>query len=135
MLYLSVSLLRAGHVLIDTWWNVNEPPALPPVFIFLVLIDTWWNVNYYYIYRTFERRSSFNRYMVECEFCKAYNKTSSVPGFNRYMVECECKRIFSFVIAIVCFNRYMVECEYCILDVVNSYFEVLIDTWWNVNPY
>ena len=53
------------------------------------------------------------------------------------------------------FNRYMVECEYCILDVVNSYFEsfnrymvecelvyrkstfsdnkVLIDTWWNVN--
>ena len=71
------------------------------------------------------------------------------------MVECECVRFCCRIRSRIGFNRYMVECEYCILDVVNSYFEsfnrymveceyqrlteienrgmVLIDTWWNVN--
>ena len=31
------------------------------------------------------------------------------------------------------FNRYMVECEYCCLQCVGMVYQVLIDTWWNVN--
>ena len=54
-------------VLIDTWWNVNSSFLTPFPSDLFVLIDTWWNVN-----DTEEiiikRVSSFNRYMVECEF-------------------------------------------------------------------
>ncbi len=32
-------------VLIDTWWNVNEPGRKKPGHGSGVLIDTWWNVN------------------------------------------------------------------------------------------
>ena len=31
------------------------------------------------------------------------------------------------------FNRYMVECEYSCLQCVSMVYQVLIDTWWNVN--
>ena len=33
--------------------------------------------------------SSFNRYMVECEFIKRFDEIIDKIGFNRYMVECE----------------------------------------------
>ena len=57
---------------------------------YIVLIDTWWNVN------TEKKLSSlesigFNRYMVECEFVRYKQTTTSLTGFNRYMVECEFK--------------------------------------------
>ena len=32
---------------------------------------------------------SFNRYMVECEYCMKILYLKNVEGFNRYMVECE----------------------------------------------
>ena len=53
-----------------------------------VLIDTWWNVNI-----TFKAKyianTSFNRYMVECEFRCVDYRIRSHRSFNRYMVECE----------------------------------------------
>ena len=78
--------------------------------------------------------SSFNRYMVECEFINGlyrclvnkvlidtwwnvneeftnYLKEAGF-SFNRYMVECEYKRIRLFNYRLYCFNRYMVECEF-----------------------
>ena len=40
-----MGIREAKSVLIDTWWNVNEP-AEPFITIYrFVLIDTWWNVN------------------------------------------------------------------------------------------
>ena len=33
--------------------------------------------------------SSFNRYMVECEFDERIEELVEKKGFNRYMVECE----------------------------------------------
>ena len=75
----------------------------------------------------------FNRYMVECEFCKAYNQTSTISSFNRYMVECESPYLQKSKCRGDCFNRYMVECEcicsFCCINLI----VVLIDTWWNVN--
>ena len=31
------------------------------------------------------------------------------------------------------FNRYMVECEYVSRSIAFNVYDVLIDTWWNVN--
>ena len=53
-------------VLIDTWWNVNTNKLGAGVDAVEVLIDTWWNVNIYN-YDSNIKRTSFNRYMVECE--------------------------------------------------------------------
>jgi len=53
-------------VLIDTWWNVNYFLKRYQPFPCLVLIDTWWNVNKLNTH-SISRKSSFNRYMVECE--------------------------------------------------------------------
>ena len=52
-------------VLIDTWWNVNNPTAVlqQPL---KVLIDTWWNVNKIFDIKP-NTSIGFNRYMVECE--------------------------------------------------------------------
>ena len=33
------------HVLIDTWWNVNNGINSMGLQVQSVLIDTWWNVN------------------------------------------------------------------------------------------
>ena len=54
-------------VLIDTWWNVNK--TLDDIYkvLFWVLIDTWWNVNIQHGAKS-SYISSFNRYMVECEY-------------------------------------------------------------------
>ena len=55
------------RVLIDTWWNVNYFGRVDVVTAYRVLIDTWWNVNTIVV-TTVDITSSFNRYMVECEF-------------------------------------------------------------------
>ena len=75
-----------------------------------VLIDTWWNVNENTIVQEIDL-SSFNRYMVECEFGSYANLRTIRHGFNRYMVECE----------LLWAHQY------------NKRVSVLIDTWWNVN--
>ena len=75
-----------------------------------VLIDTWWNVNENTIVQEIDL-SSFNRYMVECEFDKSKSKIIKRLGFNRYMVECEYLYIINYAIQGFSFNRYMVECE------------------------
>ena len=98
------------QVLIDTWWNVNYVVHYAYILIVFVLIDTWWNVNQF-IVRQFSLIISFNRYMVECEFCHIL-----YSGINLF-----------------CFNRYMVECEFYLLNYVFLFYQVLIDTWWNVN--
>ena len=54
----------------------------------LVLIDTWWNVNMWNLVAGADY-SSFNRYMVECEYEKPDGNTIFSDCFNRYMVECE----------------------------------------------
>ena len=77
--------------------------------------------------------TSFNRYMVECEFFCCNVSLRGDTGFNRYMVECELIRRKYHVDLTMSFNRYMVECE-SILQRKRLYsFTVLIDTWWNVN--
>ena len=76
-----------------------------------VLIDTWWNVNENTIVQEIDL-SSFNRYMVECEFGSYANLRTIRHGFNRYMVECEFDKSKSKIIKRLGFNRYMVECEY-----------------------
>ena len=38
--------------------------------------------------------------------------TTAVTSFNRYMVECEFHHCLSLVYAHRGFNRYMVECEF-----------------------
>ena len=55
-------------VLIDTWWNVNWFYIFSNNPTHAVLIDTWWNVNNMDNLIESEYSSSFNRYMVECEF-------------------------------------------------------------------
>ena len=75
----------------------------------------------------------FNRYMVECEYCKfaGYRFTYIVLIDTWWNVNLE--NIVSLYVTNVRFNRYMVECEcrYCnYCDLVSF---VLIDTWWNVN--
>ena len=55
------------QVLIDTWWNVNFQALFLHASSRIVLIDTWWNVNILSAKLCWVR-SSFNRYMVECEF-------------------------------------------------------------------
>ncbi|GEM_PF-6062397 len=44
MLMMAISLVRI-HVLIDTWWNVNQCICSQKLKQKVVLIDTWWNVN------------------------------------------------------------------------------------------
>ena len=56
-------------------------------------------------------QKGFNRYMVECEFNKAYNKTSSVP-----------------VLIDTWWNVNLYPSSGSLLPEL-----VLIDTWWNVN--
>ena len=75
-------------VLIDTWWNVNIVACGGLAWYIKVLIDTWWNVN---VARDSKLKQAigFNRYMVECEFVRYKQTTTSLTGFNRYMVECE----------------------------------------------
>ena len=71
--------------------------------------------------------------MVECEcemWKKAYNKWGC---FNRYMVECEYCKIVIHKCNYLGFNRYMVECEYTMQKLAATTATVLIDTWWNVN--
>ena len=75
-----------------------------------VLIDTWWNVNENTIVQEIDL-SSFNRYMVECEFGSYANLRTIRHGFNRYMVECECGSSLTLNTFLNGFNRYMVECE------------------------
>ena len=61
---------KVDFVLIDTWWNVNICAINSFHFCIFVLIDTWWNVNA--VLEAFlKRKSSFNRYMVECEYSSA----------------------------------------------------------------
>ena len=49
------------------------------------------------------------------------------------MVECEFPEL-SYTMGIDCrFNRYMVECEFCTTRNGKKVYDVLIDTWWNVN--
>ena len=55
--------------------------------------------------------SSFNRYMVECEYTTIPIRSNDHIGFNRYMVECELKHMKILAIVLSSFNRYMVECE------------------------
>ena len=55
------------HVLIDTWWNVNNSPLFFIAAYIFVLIDTWWNVNQVKLCSAAEKVVCFNRYMVECE--------------------------------------------------------------------
>ena len=56
------------HVLIDTWWNVNDGGSKAGVWLGSVLIDTWWNVNTFSSGSGSSAGACFNRYMVECEF-------------------------------------------------------------------
>ena len=61
---------KVDFVLIDTWWNVNINNYDSHTKSTTVLIDTWWNVNA--VLEAFlKRKSSFNRYMVECEYSSA----------------------------------------------------------------
>ena len=84
-----VSLYVTNVVLIDTWWNVNSSfGIILSICPILVLIDTWWNVNSVQQLCYFPV-SSFNRYMVECEFIIFTFIIRRGNGFNRYMVECE----------------------------------------------
>ena len=56
-----------------------------------------------------------------------------VLRFNRYMVECKYGLTFDLSDVQKSFNRYMVECKYICPNHRNNSFQVLIDTWWNVN--
>ena len=102
----------------------------------VVLIDTWWNVNVACLVITVGiSASSFNRYMVECEYdiirrhkwhrCHVLIDTwwNVNNGINSMGLQVQSS-----------FNRYMVECELKtnqrIQEICKS---VLIDTWWNVN--
>ena len=58
-----------------------------------VLIDTWWNVNRIEFVQNLVCNSSFNRYMVECEYYLLDCFAFYYQRFNRYMVECECRRL------------------------------------------
>ena len=78
-----------SFVLIDTWWNVNSCYSFQNQKDHTVLIDTWWNVNKFFLHLSEFGLPSFNRYMVECEWWKDYNKNRYRCRFNRYMVECE----------------------------------------------
>ena len=71
--------------------------------------------------------------MVECEYYFGDTPTLQSPGFNRYMVECE------YTSKPRCKNRFNVlidtwwNVNISAKDVVNNAIHVLIDTWWNVN--
>ena len=78
-----------------------------------VLIDTWWNVNSVQQLCYFPV-SSFNRYMVECEF-KPY---------------CSVLRWSSLVLIDTWWNVNSDTVAKGLTD-----FRVLIDTWWNVNLF
>ena len=65
----------------------EHTPVLPKTFA--VLIDTWWNVNNLFFISYKISGSSFNRYMVECEFETIEPNMLAIFRFNRYMVECE----------------------------------------------
>ena len=76
--------------------------------------------------------TSFNRYMVECEFI-------GLPvNFSGKMVLIDTwwnvnKKATKAQLLEISFNRYMVECEWFHnIDLAGAHF-VLIDTWWNVN--
>ena len=65
---------RIKSVLIDTWWNVNAEDCHTLILTDTVLIDTWWNVNVWKSESSSSTSSSFNRYMVECEYlCRRHN--------------------------------------------------------------
>ena len=104
---------RSFFVLIDTWWNVNTLRSPDAKTDSTVLIDTWWNVNISNWCSNRIRYLCFNRYMVECE--STYNDLKNVTTES--------------------FNRYMVECEWTKAVLPDTYGEVLIDTWWNVNSF
>ena len=76
-----------------------------------VLIDTWWNVNTNNE-SAFFNFSSFNRYMVECEF---------IP-VDSIWCNCLC----------VLIDTWWNVNEEISWNYVKSN-QVLIDTWWNVN--
>ena len=82
----------------------------------MVLIDTWWNVNIHkdLLFSVFR---CFNRYMVECEYCKISYIGSKDSCFNRYMVECESSKPAKYYTFDIGFNRYMVECE-CSITII-----------------
>ena len=101
----------AFSVLIDTWWNVNFLLHVAIASSKLVLIDTWWNVNAY-MGRIASKRSSFNRYMVECEFFSASS--------------------FVTLPVMVLIDTWW-NVNYKIPRTMLFACVVLIDTWWNVN--
>ena len=61
-----------------------------------VLIDTWWNVNEFTVLVVSPSPESFNRYMVECEYCCMWSTRMVCESFNRYMVECESRSSCNF---------------------------------------
>ena len=75
----------------------------------LVLIDTWWNVNLARSRRN-NKNSSFNRYMVECEYriLKTRGKLDRVLIDTWWNVNSNRN---ADIAKLTSFNRYMVECE------------------------
>ena len=102
---------RCVTVLIDTWWNVNKLVYTVQCTRDLVLIDTWWNVNPCEYINSLFCRSSFNRYMVECE------SISPLLLLFHFLVLIDTW----WNVNMGCYRRSVVVCT------------VLIDTWWNVN--
>ena len=76
-------------VLIDTWWNVNSgsDPALH--LLYMVLIDTWWNVNLLYKVLKFQKNTVLIDTWWNVNVTCGKNNPLMETSFNRYMVECE----------------------------------------------
>ena len=77
-----------------------------------VLIDTWWNVNIS-AKDVVNNAIRFNRYMVECEFCKIEDWNINIT-----------------VLIDTWWNVNYVSGNTALVRVT-----VLIDTWWNVNDF
>ena len=86
----SIAIGCKAHVLIDTWWNVNNIFAIFPAEIIGVLIDTWWNVNDVALaFENWEQKVLIDTWW-NVNMCSGWTSIRLNVCFNRYMVECEC---------------------------------------------
>ena len=71
--------------------------------------------------------------MVECELLLFYKVPERRSSFNRYMVECESRSSTAILVAVIVLIDTWWNVNKLPLKILAFAGIVLIDTWWNVN--